>query len=197
MIAEAVEGPAPRDAPDQRAILALIEKGAGLLPAPRCGEIAHAMLVDLDLVRNRAVQQLHRRLESFLESEWRVVASEYAVRPDDVDQRVYDRVSVALEPGAHELHDEPPIISVHHERWQQIAFAVHEAEGGGVVDCRASRDGACKRGVPPRIVDRCVRVAIEQAERDLGARAPERDAERLTALIGDTGQRRRLHRVVR
>src|SRR6185369_3266712 len=55
----------------------------------------------------------------------------------------------------------------------------------GTTQLAAACDGALERASPPCAIDRRVGVSIEQTERDLRARAPQGDAERLAALIHD------------
>ena len=156
VIAEAVERAAARHASDERAVLALVEERAGLLSVPRCGEVAHAVLVDLDLVGHRSRAAARRSVSS--PSFRRSGTSLRARMPsgcDELDQRADDVVAEPLETGAHELDDEPSVVAVDDERRDAVAFAVHEAACGGVVRERAPpSDGARERAVPPRGVDR-------------------------------------------
>ena len=58
VIAEAIERSSAGALADQHAILALVEERASFLTAPGRGEHADAVLVDLDLLRHCAAQQL-------------------------------------------------------------------------------------------------------------------------------------------
>ena len=186
VVAEAVERGALRHSADERAILALIEKRSGLLSAPGRCQVPDAVLAHLDLVGHVSVQQLDRRLESFLRTERNVVSRQDSRRCLDVTQGVDDLGSVSLESRAHQLHDEPSIVTVHDERGECVAFAVHESVGVGLgLQSGATGDRALDPGAPPSRVERCVGIAVEQAKRNLRASAPECDAQGLATLIAD------------
>src|SRR5205085_1034273 len=76
VVAEAVERSTSRACAGGDAILALVEKGAGLLSLPGSGEIARAMFHDLDFTRDIAREQLDVRREAFLHPQWNVIARE-------------------------------------------------------------------------------------------------------------------------
>ena len=127
VVREAVEGAAARDAAGEHAILALIEKGAGLLPVPRRGQVADAVLGHLDLARNVAVEQLRGARETLLRAHGGVVARENAVGREQLAKRVDDRRAERLEPCAQELNDEPLVVAIDDERRQSVGLAMHDA----------------------------------------------------------------------
>ena len=96
VIAEAVERASACEFADEHAILALVEKRAGLLAAPRRGEKADAVLVDLDLVGDVAAEQLDADGQLFLRAQRDVVARENAGGSHDRLERVDDRVRGTL-----------------------------------------------------------------------------------------------------
>src|SRR6185436_6881666 len=78
VIAEAIEGASAGERADRDAVLSLVEECTGLLTVPRGGEIAYAVLSDLDLARNGAAQQLDGGGQPFLRAQRNVVARENA-----------------------------------------------------------------------------------------------------------------------
>ena len=187
MIREAVERASARDAAGEHAILALVEKCAGLLAVPRRGEIAHAVLDDLDLARDVAAQELGRAAEpSFV----RTAASLRARMPvgrEQLAQRVDDRRAEALEPGAQQLHDEPAIVAIDDERRaaRRPRRARRDTRWSCVGERRAARERVRDAVAPPRGVERRGGIAVEEAQRDLGCGAVEGDAEWPAGAVGD------------
>src|SRR5205807_2076390 len=78
VVAEAVERSTARSCAGGDAVLALVQKGACLLAVPRSGEVARAVLHDLDLARDVSGQKLDIGREAFFHAERNVVAGEDA-----------------------------------------------------------------------------------------------------------------------
>src|SRR6476661_4472382 len=171
VIAEAGERATVCHTAGERAVLALVEKRARLLAPPRRCEIAYAVFIHLDLVGHRAGEQLDSRVESLFVAQGHVVPRENTRRLDELVQRGDDVRSESLEAGTHQLHDQPAVVSIDDERWDQVAFAMHEAiRIRGASELAAPCDGALECASPPRTINCRVGIAIEEAERDLGAR---------------------------
>ena len=179
VIAEAVERAAARDAAGEHAVLALVEKRAGLLAVPRRGEIAHAVLDDFDLARHVAREELGRAAESFLRAHGGIVAREDAFGREQLAQRVDDRRAEALR--ARRSAAARRAIDRSDRRSAREARRLRRARRDTRWSCRASgvasREGAREALAPPCGVERGERVAVEEAKRDLRCGAAERDAE--------------------
>src|SRR5687767_11437353 len=106
VIAEAIERPPARYPAHQRAVLALVEESARLLPVPGRREIAHSILLDFDLARNLAVQRLDVAGEAFASTDRDVVARKNPGGRDERNERVNDLSAILLEPRAEQLNDE-------------------------------------------------------------------------------------------
>jgi len=91
-----------------------------------------------------------------------------------------------LDAGTEQLHHEPAVVAVAHERRRGVAFGVDEAERVGVcAEWVAPAERARDAIVPPLAVDYRIGVDVEEPQGYLGAWAPQRDAERLAACIED------------
>ena len=184
VIAEAVQCVALGDSPGECAVLALVEERARLLSAPGCGEVPDAVLLHFDLVRHGAVQDLDGGLQSLLHPKGHVVAREDPGRLGEVEQRCDDLAAESLEPGAHQLDDEPTVVSIDDEGREAVSLPVDETICVRFACQRAAAlDGAPDLSPPPCCVDAGVRIAVEHSKRDLRARAPQGDAERFAALV--------------
>jgi hypothetical protein len=165
VIAETVECSPAREAADEHAVLALIEKRAGLLSAPRGGENADAMLVHLDLLGHGATKQLDADRQSLLGAQGHVVPREDSVGMNELVEYADDGVTKCFESRTHELNDEPPIVTIADERWTAVALAVNQSmRGRDATERFASSDCGADAVVPPRIVERDARVAVDHAE---------------------------------
>jgi len=104
--------PPARDGAGERAILSLIEEGSGLLPIPRRGEIAKAVLHHLDLPRHVAGEQGDFASQAFLGAHGDIVPRENSLGLHQRQERLHDLAAEALDAGAEELHDEPPVVPI-------------------------------------------------------------------------------------
>ena len=68
------------------AVLALVEKQAGLLPAPRIDIVSYAGFAHADGLWHRAVYDLHLLLQAFEQPHFRVVARQHALGFGEFDQ---------------------------------------------------------------------------------------------------------------
>ena len=144
------------------------------------------MLPYFDLVRDIAGEQRGFASQPFARSHRRIVAREDPIGSGELQERADDCVAIVLEPSAEQLHDEPAIVAIAHERWQGVTFAVDEPVGGGdIAQWIATTDGACDVCVPPAVVDSGVRVSVQKSERDLRLRTPERGAEWSASVVED------------
>ena len=185
MVAEQIQRPPARHAAHEHASLALIQIGARLLARVRGGEVAHAMLQHFDRLGHRTREQLHIARESFAAPHAHVVPREDPFRAGQLSERGHDRCAKRLEAGREELHDQPTIEAIHHERRQPVPFAMDESAGVRlrIKDSRAARDRGRESAAPPIGIERDLRLGGDEAERDLRRRTPERDAERPAGLI--------------
>jgi hypothetical protein len=190
VIAETVECAPPRDLSHEHAVLALIEECAGLLTGPRCGEVAHSVLHDLDLVRHGPVEEYGFAREPFARAERRIVPRQYPFGTRQLDQCLYDDLAECLESGAHELDHEPAVIPVDHQRRQPIAFSVYEAIGvRDVGQVAPTLDGHAELGAPPTGAYRGG-AGIEPAERDFRRWTPQRRSKRASTPVLDVHRAR-------
>ena len=168
VVAEAVERAPSRHGADEVPVLPLIEERARLLSGPWRGEKSDAVLVDFDLARNVAVQHDGLPRQPFLGTERNVVPRQNPRRLGQRAQGSDYLFPESLEPRAHELNDEPLVVTIADERWTSVGLAVHEPERVGVVlERHPPRDGRSDALVPPRLVDHRIGVLVEQPQRDL------------------------------
>src|SRR5512141_798446 len=184
VIAEAVERDTLGDLTCKMPVFTLIEERAGLLPRVRSSDVTNSIFVDFDLVRDFS-KYIHRFSdETFLPAKRCVVACDNSIHPRDVHDRVDDLMAKRLETGAHQLHNRPPIVSVDNKRRQTVGFAVdhtirvrHRLETHPAAHCALDALG------PPGAIDLDIGVALDEAERDLRLRAPERPSKRTVPAI--------------
>ena len=126
------------------------------------------MLGDLDLLRHVAVEERGLARKRLAGPEGGVVAGEDSVGAGELPERVDDRCACRLQPCAHQLHHEPPVVPVADERRDRIALTVdqtvgicHRGDGASPVD----RATECP--MPPCGVDARLGIGVQKAERDL------------------------------
>jgi len=151
-----------------------------------CGEKPDAVLADFDLFGDVAAEQLDADRQLLFGAQGNIVAGEDAGGSNDRIQGVDDGITKGLEAGAHELHHQPAVVPVADERRAGVGLAVDQA----VCACdRRQWSAPFHRGTnplaPPGIVELSAWVPVHHAKGDLGRRAPECDADRLSALILD------------
>src|SRR6266404_3075387 len=184
VVAETVECSSSRHRPDEMSVFSLVEERAGFLSGPGGSQEFDAVLMHLDLARDVTVQNSRLPRQSFFRAQRHIVARQDARRLWQRAQRRQYFLSEPLEPGTHELHNEPLVVAVADERRTSIGLAVHQADRVGVIFERyPSRDCGCDSLVPPRLVDNRVGIAIEQPQRDLRERTPESPPDWLAATV--------------
>ena len=129
MVGEAVERGAARRGQrgGEHPVGALVEEGAGLLSGPGCGEVAHARLrgsrsASGTVPRTSSTSSgspSGRRTPTSLRS--RIPSG-----PSSVVEGVEDVGPHGLEAGGEQLHHQPAVVAVHHERGEPVALAVHQ-----------------------------------------------------------------------
>ena len=127
VIAERVEQPPARVARRGLAVLALVEKQSGLLPAPQIDLVLDRSLAHRHRLGNRASQILDRLLESFERAHLGIVAREDAGRREQLPQQRGDRRQQPIHALRQRLHDQVVAVPIDHERRQQIRLAVDES----------------------------------------------------------------------
>src|SRR5690606_15311930 len=114
-----------------------------------------------------------------------IVAGEDAANARQRAQGCDHRGTVCLEAGGEQLHDEPFVVPIHHERRQAVALPVHEAvRVGSRREPGAVRQGCADPLAPEGFVDRAL-VVREHAQRDRRGGTPERHPDRGAALVED------------
>ena len=105
--------------------------------------------------------------------------------PVMLGEQLHERRRQAIHPLRQRLHHEIVVVAIDDQRRQQIGFAVHEAEGGGVDLQRvAEPDRRVEPRAPEGVVDRRLirrNCAGDHADRDLRLIAEERVAEEAVA----------------
>ena len=172
MVGKAVEGAAARrrELAGQNAVGPLIEKRAGLLPVPGCGEVAHARFAHLDLRAGRS--RARARPVSSSPSRRRTGASFRSRTPsgrNSSSKAVDDRLTQGLQARRKDLRHEPAIVPVDDERWESVGLAVDQAIGARV-DALAARRAAVSaaRATRPRLPRRSVRSSRRSRISDTG-----------------------------
>ena len=169
MVAEQIERPPARHTAHQGARLALIQVRARLLARARGGEVAHAMLQHLDGLRHGAREQFHIAREPLAPAHAHVIPREDPLGASQLGERSHDRCAKGFEARGEELHDEPTIEAVHHERGQPVPFAMDQSASirPRVEDPRATRDRGREAPMPPIGIEYDLRRGRDEAERDL------------------------------
>ncbi len=186
VIAEDVERTAARVAAQQHAVLALVEERARLLPGPRRRKVSHAVLVHLDLFRHAPGQELDVPGKSLARAHRGVVARQDALAPHEFLQDVHDQLALGFQGRGEQLHHEPAVVLVHHQRRQPVSLTVHQpARIRHAGEWRTSRDGVRQPAAPPRAVYCHVRVTLDAPQDNLRGRTPPRPPEWLASRIGD------------
>ena len=182
MIAERIEQPAARVAQRRLAVLALVEKEAGLLPLPRIDLVAHRAFPDFEALGDLAVEHLDALLEPFEQPDARIVPGQDSRRLHQLHQRRGDLRQAPVDALRERLHDQVIAVLVDDERRQAVRFAMHQPVRRRVelqqVPIRDRR-----RQAPLDEVRRRRRGAeLDEAQRDLGLVAEERVSGRAAAL---------------
>jgi hypothetical protein len=117
MVGEAVERPTAGGGEPAREqpIASLVEKRAGLLSGPRCGEVSHRGLADLDFLGHVTMHQLRFQAQPLPPANRRVVAQEHTRGLKLLHQRIQDHRTHALQPSREELHHQPAVIAIDHQ----------------------------------------------------------------------------------
>ena len=187
VIGEAVERPTARmgEPPGEQPVLPLVEEGAGLLACPGVGEVSHAAFPHLDALGDRAVE---RGLEVCASPSRLRTGTSFRSRMPSGSKRSTSAPTIVvphrLEARREELHHQPAVVAVHHQRGQTVAFAMHEAEGVRIDAGRAvrpRRPGARATRCRPRPG----RVALEEAQPDFGGGSVEGLADEAAARVVD------------
>ena len=199
VIAEAVECAAARPRADQDAILALVEERAGLLPAPRRREKPDSVFVDLDLVRHVVRAAARHRRQTFLRAQRRhrcereCRRSARRRRARRRSRRGTPRVprsSVARR--ASDRSDRRPVTGSRRLRRGPVGTRSRGRERRGAARSRR-RCAVCHHAASSV----CAGIAVDHSQRDLRRGAPERDTDRLAAMIVDTARRPPADRTLR
>jgi hypothetical protein len=101
-----------------------------------------------------------------------------------VNYGIHYLVAECLEPRAHQLHNGPAIVSVHHQRRASIRLAMDDAIriGNGLQTDSATHCALDPRA-PPLDVNLDVGIGFNESKRDLRFRAPQRPAKRPVATV--------------
>ena len=185
VVGEAVEHVAARVAGGGATILALIEEQPRLLSLPDVGVITDAVLGDGHERGHLAMEDRDLSIESFERSDLGVVAGEDACRRRHLDQELDDVGQQAIDGLRKRLDDEIVAVAIDDERWQQVAFSVNEAIGGGVEREVPAEGQRLLQPLAPQVAIGGTFSAREHAERDLRRRAVERVAHHPAAAVGD------------
>ena len=126
----------------------LVQERAGLLARPGRGEVANRALPDLDLCRHGAADQLrsHRGVPRGGRTGASLRRRIPAGRRTPPARRVHRR-RMRFQPRRQQLHHQPAVVSVHHQRGEGVAFAMDQPVG-----CRV--DPLPARRAPPAIRSR-------------------------------------------
>ncbi len=157
------------------AVLALVEEQPGLLAQPRVDVVLDRPFANDDPFGHRPVQHFDALLESFEQSDARIVSRQHSRRPGRLDDQRNELGERPIHPLRQRLHDDHVGVAVDDERREQIGFAVHEPKRRGI-DGQALAIG--DRGIDPPLPERRVDllvVAGEHAQRDLRLIAESRD----------------------
>ncbi len=115
----------------ERAVLALVEEGAGLLPRPGRGEVTNVVFRDLHRLGNRAERRDDLEGQPLVPPNARVVAEQEALRRERAPDPGHHIVSHPLETGREQLGDYVRSVAIHDKRGQPVPLGVHRAPGGG------------------------------------------------------------------
>ena len=166
-VAEAVERSAAHVLSCGDPVFALIEKRAGLLPVAQIDAVFNAALTYHHRFRNGAIQHCHVLFEALEQTHPRIVPRDDALRRNQLAQEPSKVREQTVGPLRQRLKRDVVAVPIDHERRNQIAFAVHQAERRGVdLEPVSKRNGLFEARPPERPINRCI-VACQNPQRDL------------------------------
>ena len=185
VVAEAIEQPAARVPGRRFAVLPLVEKQPGLLPAAEVDVVLDAGLPHGDAVRHVAGDHLHPLLEPF-EQTGRAdrCARGFRAVPSCSVEEVDDQRQQPIHALRERLDDEVVAVAIDDERRQQIGLAVNQPIRGRI---DAERAPERERGVDPALSAARRRPAARRTSA-CGARSA---IDRCTARIRACGREAR------
>ncbi len=119
-------------------VLALIEEDAGLLPVQQVGPQGEAVHLHRHGLGNFAGEHGGFERQLLLGAHRDIVARHDPLGVEDLLQAGRDLVLGGVHALVEGLHDQVVAVAVHHQRGQQVGFAVHHAVGVGMADHSAA-----------------------------------------------------------
>ena len=171
------------DAGHENAVFPLIEETARLLSGVRCNPIPHGAFTYFDEFGNGPSDFLHLQGKILMTPHRCVVTEEDRFRVDCGVDGGEHLVSHRLQSSRKQLHDDDFSVFVDDQRWQAVAFGMHDAITGGVQILRVAHGkGLGDPIVPPVTIDGCF-LGREETQADFRRRAPERLTEEVSVGV--------------